>query len=445
LGSDYVAGAVAESGWLTVCPRFLFPYQTNSLILGAEVAHVASRHIPKVSFRREKAWPAGYSRIVYPKERVMPKEPFELHVSFKRLLIGLLITVVPISVVGLYAITKSDSELQRTIGTHYKVLAETTARAVEQFVHDRVVNVGAVADESLVVAAAEASNRLLAPVSEEALAERIRDVEQGWNGIPSASIVSGILSSDAAGRLRRYLELDPRFLRITVTDARGVTVAATHKTLDYFQADEEFWQAIHAEGRGAVSVTKILYDEVTKSSYVGVGVPIVEESTGRFIGAVDALVDVSSLFGVVNQSHPPLNLRTTLVTEEGVVISAPDVNLSMKLVSEEFVAVRDSLTTLSGRQTGYVVTHVTGEDKRVIGFADTGLKEDYQNLGWVVLVSQDARAAFASIRLVGRLLGLLALLGLAMVTLLVVYFSLHRKDEYVALTNAEEAPKATAA
>jgi hypothetical protein len=317
---------------------------------------------------------------------------------------------------------------------------------VEQFIHDRVVNVGAVAHESLVVEAADNSNRRLAPVSEEALAERIRDIEEGWNGIPSASVVSGILASDAAGRLRSYLELDPRFLRITVTDARGVTVAATHKTLDYFQADEEFWQAIHAEGRGAVSVTKILYDEVTKSSYIGVGVPIMEESTGRFVGAVDALVDVSSLFGVVNQSHPPLNLRTTLVTEEGVVISAPDVNLSMKLVSEEFVAVRDSLTTLSGRQTGYVVTHVTGEDKRVIGFADTGLKEDYRNLGWVVLVSQDARAAFASIRLVGRLLGLLALIGLAMVTLLAVYFSLHREGSYVDLANAEEAPaKPTAA
>jgi hypothetical protein len=40
-----------------------------------------------------------------------------------------------------------------------------------------------------------------------------------------------------------------------VTDARGGTVAATHKTLDYYQADEEFWQNIYASGRGAVSIT----------------------------------------------------------------------------------------------------------------------------------------------------------------------------------------------
>lgn len=369
----------------------------------------------------------------------MPKEPFELHVSYKRLLIGLLITVVPISVVGLYAITKSDKELQRAIGTHYKVLAESTANQVSEFIHDRVVNVGAMADETRVLEAAEASNRRYSAVSESAITARIRDIEEGWNGLPSASVVSEILTSDAAMRLRRYLELDPRFLRITVTDARGATVAATHKTLDYFQADEDFWQAIHAEGRGAVSVTKILYDEVTKSSYIGVGVPIMDRNTGRFIGAVDALVDVSSLFRVVNQSYPPLNLRTTLVTEEGMVISAPDVNLSMKLISQEFVAVEDALSTISGRQTGYLVTHVTGEDKRVIGFADTGLKEDYQNLGWVVLVSQDARAAFAPIRLVGRLTGLLALIGLAMVTLLAVYFSLHRTAPYVDLKNADEA------
>ena len=48
--------------------------------------------------------------------------------------------------------------------------------------------------------------------------------------------------------LRRQRDFDRRFLRITVTDAKGATVAATHKTLDYYQADEEFWQNISVPG-----------------------------------------------------------------------------------------------------------------------------------------------------------------------------------------------------
>ena len=113
----------------------------------------------------------------------------------------------------------------------------------------------------------------------------------------------------------------------------------------------------------------------------------------------------------------------------------------MKLKSEEFAAVEDALTTIAGRQTGYLVADVSGLGRRVIGFADTGLKEDYQNLGWVVLVSQDSREAFASIRFVGRLMWLLALVGLAMVTLLAVYISLHGRRPCVDIQQEEESAR----
>ena len=376
----------------------------------------------------------------------MASERFELRISYQRLLIGLLATVVPISLVGLYALEKSHDALEDTVGTHYKIVAESTAREVSQFIHDRVTNVGTMATEPSIVDVITASNRLYQGRNDQSITDQIQRIEEGWNTPASTSLVARILSSDASVRLRRYLRTDPRFLRITVTDERGATVAATHKTLDYYQADEEFWQGIYAEGRGAISVTNILYDDVTKSSYIGVGVPVLEESSSRLIGAVDALVDVSSLFGVVNQTHPPLNLRTTLVTDDGTVISAPEVDLSMKMQSAEFAAIQDAMTTIEGRQTGFLVTEVTGQDRRVVGFADTGLKEDYRNLGWIVLVSQDASSAFASIESVGRLTAFLAFTGLAMVTLLAVYFSLHRRQEYEYLHDAhQERTKAASA
>lgn len=264
----------------------------------------------------------------------------------------------------------------------------------------------------------------------DAAATRIKRIEEEWNTPAVDSLVTRFLSSDAAFRLRRFIEMDPRFLRITLTDANGVTVAATHKTLDYLQADEEFWQSIYANGGGAISVTGILYDDLTRKSYVGIGRPILEEGTGRFIGAVDALVDLSSLLAVINHSHPPLSLQTTLVKDDGTVISGSDVNVSMKLQSPEFLAVQDALSTVEGRQTGYLVASIPNARKRLIGFADTGLRANYPNLGWVVLVSQDASEAFAAIRLAGRLIWLLALVGLAMVVLVAMYFSLHRHEPF---------------
>jgi hypothetical protein len=374
----------------------------------------------------------------------MPGDSLELRISFKRLLIGLLLTVVPISIAGLYAITRSDRELQRTVGTHFKIFAEATAWEVSQFIHDRVLETGKLAARGVVVDAVTAANRGWQGMSEQAIADRIRGIEKLWPTPESEPIVRGILTSPTALELRRHCELDPRFLRITVTDARGATVAASHKTLDYYQADEDYWQAIYAEGRGAVSLTDILYDGVTKANYIGIGVPILEPSSGRFIGTLDALVDISSLFLVTNQSHPPLNLRTSLVKDDGAVIASPEATLGANLRSAEFLAVQDLLATVEGRQIGYVITELPRLGRRLIGFADTGLKENYERLAWIVLVSQDAREAFASIRFVGRLTAFLAAVGLVLVTLLVVYFSLHRRVIYRPLSEAAQSGEAEA-
>ena len=370
----------------------------------------------------------------------MPTDGFEVRVSFKRLVIGILVTIVPISLLSIYAVTQSDHELQGTIGAHFKVVAESTSQNVADFIHDRVVEVGTMASEPSLLAAIAAGNDSYRGMSDDAVSNRIQQIEKTWNEPEAAARVSAMLANEASSWLRRFRDVDRRFLRITVTDGRGATVAASDKTLDYYQADEDYWQAIYANGRGAVSVTDVLHDDVTNSSYIGVGVPVLEQGSNRFLGTVDALVDVSSLFGVVNQPHPPLNLRTTLVKDDGSVISAPEVDLSMKLNSAEFAAVKDELTTLEGRQTGYVVTDVTGLGKRVIGFADTGLKDDYKNLGWVVLVSEDAQVAFASIRAVGRLTATLGAVGLALAAMFVAYFSLHRKQPYTDLTEVEEGP-----
>jgi thymidylate kinase len=369
----------------------------------------------------------------------MPTDKFEFRISYKKLLIGLLVTIVPISLAGLYAITQSDRALESTIGTHFKIIAESTATEVSRFIHDRVISVGAMAAQPVVVDAVTTANRAYQGMSDNAVTTRIQKIEKEWPTPAADPIVRQILSSPASVALRRYMDLDKRFLRITLTDERGATIAATHKTLDYFQADEDFWQAIDAQGRGAVNLTDILYDDVTKSNYIGVGVPVMEPNTNRFIGAMDALIDVSSLFPVVNRAHPPLSLRASLIKDDGTVISSPDTSLSMKVKSQAYAAVQDALTSLEGLQTGYMVVNVEDRGRLLIGFADTGLKQDYRNLGWTVLVTQNAYEAFAALHTVGRLTAFLALMGLAMVTLLAVYFSLHRAQRFTGIEEAERA------
>jgi hypothetical protein len=370
----------------------------------------------------------------------MSPHDYVLRIPASRLLIAMLLTVVPISIAGLYSLSQSEKSLERAIGTHFKTIAESTATEVSQFIHDRVMDVGVMAASPIIRDAVDTANRSYDGLSEAAVAARISRIEKIWNTPEAGPVVSQMLGSRASRMLRRHRELDPRFLRITVTDARGAAIAATHKTLDYFQADEAFWQAIYAQGRGAVNVTDILYDEVTKSYYIGIGVPVLEEATGRFLGAVDALVDVSSLFPFVSRVRLGTGARASLVKEDGTIIVSPEASLSANLKSNEYLAVQDALRTLEGRQTGYVVADVPGGARKLIAFADTGLRDDYRNLAWIVLVSQEVQEAFAPTRTVVRLMALMALIGLAMVVILVMYLSVHREAPITDIGPAGEVP-----
>jgi len=358
----------------------------------------------------------------------MPEDRFEFRISVRRLLIGVLLTIAPISLVGLWSIAQSQSALRDETGRHFRTIALSTAAEVSRFVHDRLSTVGVMAGAPMVLDTIMTANSSYRGMSEAAIGERFRKIEAEWNTPASDVLVQSILSSRASRYLRRCQEQDKRFLRITVTDARGATVAGTHKSLDYYQADEDFWQQIYAQGRGSVNITDVLYDDASKSYYIGVGVPVLEEGTNRFLGAVDALVDVSTLFPLVQRPHEGATWRSLLVKDDGTVIAGPQVNLALDLKSEEVGALRDALQQLEARQTGYLEADFGRGGRRLIGFADTGLKQDYRNLGWVVLVSEGTREAYAPIRAVGRLIGLMSVLGLGGVILLAVYFAMHRRQ-----------------
>ena len=90
----------------------------------------------------------------------MPSDRFEFRVSYGKLLFWLLITLVPIAVVGLYSLSHSESALSRMIGTHFASIAESTAAEVSQFIHDCVVDAGVMAIEPTIAGAATAEEAI---------------------------------------------------------------------------------------------------------------------------------------------------------------------------------------------------------------------------------------------------------------------------------------------
>jgi len=331
--------------------------------------------------------------------------------------------------VALYTISQNSNNFEQTVGERFTTIASGIATEIAMAIHSQVVEAGLVASDSAIVDQLIQANATYGSLGDDAITARIERNEARWNTPDGESLVRGMLASRASRALRRKLQLDPKFLRITVTDEKGATVAATHKTLDFYQADEEYWQDIYASGRGAISLTDILYDEATQSNYVGVGVPVVDEDN-LFIGTSDALIDVSSIFPIVTAVKLGNSGRAMLVKNDGtVIVSSAGPTLSANAQSAEHAALVDASESLRGQSQGYIYTGLSDQGETLIAFADTGLKADYDHLDWKVIVAQGTSDALAPMRNVQRVIFFLVFIALAAVVFLAVYFALHRRDE----------------
>jgi hypothetical protein len=376
----------------------------------------------------------------------MPFDTLEIRISLQKLLIGLTLVIVPLSFVGLYLASQAEASLEETLGTHFRSIAQSEGMATSQFINDRVLAVAALASNPGVADAITAAQQFRKGLDDSALKARVGKIENTWETPQVDPLVKEMLLSPASQVLRRHREADPRILKILVADETGATVAATDKPLHYVQPNEVYWQAVYGEGRGGTYVSEIRYDDQTKANYFQIGVPVLEEGTRRFIGAVNALVDVSSLLSRFQRAEVGETARIMLLQDDGTVISAPNMDPSLRLKSDEYATVRDALATPQGRQAGYAAASMRGGD-RIVGFADTGLKKAYPNLGWLVLASQDEREALIPLLSLSRFALLMVVFAMLMLTLLTVYFFLHRRQRFedINVQAAEEPPRSGAA
>lgn len=371
----------------------------------------------------------------------MPLDSLEFRTSLQKLLVGLILILVPLTVFGFYVTLQGDSHIRQVSGENLRAITLTAAESTSQFVDTCVRDVSAIANAPGPVQAVSESNRQYERLAPDAVLTKIGAIDQNWENPQTDRLSAEILTSEVARQLRRQRDLNPRFLKITVGDAAGATVAATDRPAHYAQMDREFWQAVSSGGRGAVLVSDLRYDDQSRLYYLSIAYPILQEGSGRFIGAVTATVDVSPLFAQLNRRQIGRTGRLFLVRDDGTVIEAPGITPSMKLKSEEYTAIRDALGSVRGRGAGYLYATLSNGESYLIGFSDTALKDAYPNLAWIVLASQEAKEVTGAVRSMTIFALLVMILALLVLSLLAAYVFLHRKQELEDIETPEDKEK----
>jgi len=151
------------------------------------------------------------------------------------------------------------------------------------------------ASNPVIVAATRAQNQVTRNYTDAEIAS----LDKSWRsevGMSAQPTINPVLDNAASEFLRgKRDDSKGLFTEIFIMDGRGLNVAASDVTSDYWQGDEAKWQETYAVGPNAVHISEVELDESTQIYQSQVSLTITDPTTGETIGAVTIGVNVELL------------------------------------------------------------------------------------------------------------------------------------------------------
>ncbi len=176
-------------------------------------------------------------------------------------------------------------------GTHTAGASEFDAKLSDLAAHE----ISGWASDPVIIAAIRAQNQITRNYTDA----QIASLDKSWRsevGAPAQPTIDPVLDNAAAEFLRgKRDQSSGLFTEIFIMDARGLNVAASDVTSDYWQGDEAKWQETYPVGPTAVHISEVELDESTQSYQSQVSLSITDPATGETIGAATIGVNVELL------------------------------------------------------------------------------------------------------------------------------------------------------
>ncbi len=247
----------------------------------------------------------------------------------------------------------------------------------------------------------------------------LEQLDRQWQaaGNDATPLVQSVLSHTLSEELHEFQNTFPEHLEVLITDRHGANVAATNRTSDYYQADEEWWQSSYNDGQGNVFIGQPELDEGSQTVVLLIALPVVDPKTREVLGVLSTTVDFkvfipafeAGRFGQTGRTEIYLPNGTELeIDKEGngehelKVEKAPaDFSVALEQGKPFMDTTRDSVLVLAGQSS---LARVNEDSERAAALP---------SLGWRVVALQDRTEALRLVTTTTRnaqLVGLAALL-----------------------------------
>jgi phosphoserine phosphatase RsbU/P len=321
-----------------------------------------------------------------------------------KIALALAIAAVLPLLVGLIALeTFGFDHLLDTKGRLYESEARTLARSLENAVESEAGHFWSW------IAADPALPEFLATPMPPVGKEEVVAIEKRWPKLSvDDPVLQGILNNPASQSLSRYVASHPQAAEILVTEATGHVVAATRKTTDYDQSDEEWWTIGRSLREGGMWTEVLHFDASAGVFSLDLVMPLHRD--GEFLGVAKLVLDVSPLFLSLRPTEDNDRARLEILLSDGHILARTG-DKGFQPLKEKLES--DSLLCVRVGRTGWTLTGQGTDDERMTGFAAIQSPEIDRKLfepGGYVLYSSPKNVVVAPLRrqvlLIGAVAGL---------------------------------------
>jgi signal transduction histidine kinase len=228
----------------------------------------------------------------------------------------LLILVAGLPLVAALAVILFEGSTSRieTAGDSLRASAASEAFARSDYLADKYVGeIHQLAQDSDLLQMLRSADKEL-PKAEQDRRDSI------WHSIPLTSQpMAGILNNPVSAHLRGLLLADAKVNAMMLTDRFGQTVAATARTDDFYQADEDWWLQTYNKGSPQIYIPQINFGPESSNWAIEICVPVMEGKV--FLGVIRAEIDMGRWISDLKFTSTAYPTKPMLVSTDGLIIS----------------------------------------------------------------------------------------------------------------------------
>lgn len=321
--------------------------------------------------------------------------------------------VIAVTIVAFVTNTYVRAQITEQLGRSITALSDSQASEIGEFILSNYQYLETLAlnqaiDEGLV-------DLVKAPPLD---ANTIQILDQQWRAADAANndsdpLVAQAIQGQLADELREFRRAFPNQVEVFVTDLQGVIIAATNRTSDYYQADEDWWRIAYAEGQGTIYIGQPEFDASSQIFAVNLAVPIYADYGGneeQLVGILRSTLSVNTLIELLDAAQFGETGQTELWLPGNRILSKVGAGGFLPLSSEEVT----SLNSVHGNFGSFFYKGSTSlVSQSLITSHNVSNSAFIESLGWRVIVHEDLAEALAPLTTITRAMVLISILVMA--------------------------------